>query len=94
MVGHTPRNVTHPETKIQLYSFGVYTMKNIKTNSPISVKKSFDVSSDVLWKLISAPAISMIVIRFVSQMKPFSGMKMVTSIGLSISMGEPTFVSS
>ena len=30
-------------------------MKNIKTNSPILVKKSFDVSSDVLWKLISVP---------------------------------------
>ena len=30
-------------------------MKNIKTNSPISVKESFDVSSDVLWKLVSAP---------------------------------------
>ena len=30
-------------------------MKFIKTNSPISVKQSFDVSSDVLWELISAP---------------------------------------
>ena len=55
MVGHTPRNVTHLETKIQLYCFGVNTMKNIKTNSPISVKKSFDVSNEVLWRLVSAP---------------------------------------
>ena len=30
-------------------------MMRIKTNSPISVEKSFDVSKDVLWKLISAP---------------------------------------
>ena len=30
-------------------------MKSIKTNSPISVKKSFDVSSDALWELVSAP---------------------------------------
>ena len=30
-------------------------MKNIKTNSPISVKKSFDVSNEALWKLVSAP---------------------------------------
>ena len=30
-------------------------MKSIKTNSPISIKKSFDVSSEVLWKLVSAP---------------------------------------
>ena len=30
-------------------------MKSIKTNSPISVRKSFDVSSDALWELVSAP---------------------------------------
>ena len=30
-------------------------MKSIKTNSPISVKQSFDVSSDALWELVSAP---------------------------------------
>ena len=55
MVGHTPQNVTHLETKIQLEWTGVVSMKSIKTNSPISVKKSFDVSSDMLWKLVSAP---------------------------------------
>ena len=54
MVGHTPRNVTHLETKIQLHRYEVIIMKNFKTNSPISVKKSFDVSSEVLWKLVSA----------------------------------------
>jgi len=55
MVGHTARNVTHLETKIQLYCFGANTMKNIKTNSPISVRMSFDVSNDALWELISLP---------------------------------------
>ena len=30
-------------------------MDSIKTNSPISVTKQFDVSSDDLWNLISAP---------------------------------------
>ena len=30
-------------------------MDRIKTNSPISVKQSFDIPSDALWKLISAP---------------------------------------
>ena len=30
-------------------------MDEIKTNSPISVKMSFDVSNDALWELISAP---------------------------------------
>ena len=55
MVGHTAQNVTHLETKIQLEWTGVVSMKSIKTNSPISVKKSFDVSSDMLWKLVSAP---------------------------------------
>jgi hypothetical protein len=55
MVGHTARNVVHPETKIQLLRIGVLIMISIKTNSPISVEKSFDVSSDVLWKLISTP---------------------------------------
>ena len=55
MVGHTPWNVSHIETKIQLEKTGTQIMKSIKTNSPISVRQSFDVSSDVLWKLISAP---------------------------------------
>ena len=55
MVGHTPRNVTHLETKVQLYIFVFVFMKTIKTNSSISVRQSFYVSSDVLWKLISAP---------------------------------------
>ena len=55
MVGHTPQNVKQIETKIQLYSFEFSIMKNIKTNSPISVKKSFDVSSHALWEFVSAP---------------------------------------
>ena len=45
----------HLETNIQWDCVVLIDMKNIKTNSPVSVEKSFDVSSDVLWKLISAP---------------------------------------
>ena len=47
--------MSHLETNIQLYNFEVIIMKSIKTNSPISVKKAFDVPKYVLWKLISAP---------------------------------------
>ena len=50
-----PRNVIHLETKVQLYSFLFAFMKTIKTNSPISMSKSFDVSSDVLWEFVSTP---------------------------------------
>ena len=51
---HRARNVTHLETNIQWDCVVFIDMKSIKTNSPISVKKLFDVSSEVLWKLVSA----------------------------------------
>jgi len=53
MVGHTPLCFLDFQTKVQLPNNGPTFMEGFRTSPPISVTKTFEVSKEKLWNLIS-----------------------------------------